>query len=214
MFKKITAIQYNWLMSMIDYITTSIPKYAPKYGLSGVTIGVLPAYPKDLTKLIKPSIIVQRVNATVSDVGMGNVLGAYTDDDGSIYDVYGKKHEIRTQLDVIGDSRYTGTLIASILSEQSFNNVVNYDYDDRYIPLCDYVSNPGTPDKVGTISIFGDIDMVDLSPVTINEEVNGGDDNYRSVVRFQCRIIQPFVDDDPSMVDLSKPLKWQRKIIL
>jgi hypothetical protein len=210
MFKKITAVQYNWLMSMIDYIVSDIPKHASDYMLSDITIGVLPAYPKDLTKLMKPSIIVQKINTTIDSIGMGNVLGEYQDDTG-IYDVYGKKHEIRTQLDVVAKDRTTSTLISSILSERLFNNIIK-NYDGSYIPLNDY-TNIKNPSEVGNISIVGDTDVVDLSPNVLDQDLNGNDD-YRSVIRFKCRIIQPFVDETQGMVDLSKPLKWEKKIIL
>jgi len=210
MIKKVTAIQYNWLMSMIDYIVSSVPIYASEYGLDGITISVLPAYPKDLTKMSKPSIIVQKVDAVSGNIGIGNVLGIYEDDDG-IYDVYGKKHEIYTQLDVVADNRHNSTLIASILSECSFNDTIRY--DGSHIPLFNYLPDPSVPDEISIIDIVGDTTMVDLSPNTLDDDMNGNDD-YRSVVRFKCRIIQPFVDTVQGMVDLSKPLKWGKEIIL
>lgn len=210
MFKKMIGIEYNWLMSMIDYLQTDIPKHLAEYGLGNISITVLSAYPKDMTKFVKPSIIVQKISTISDNVGYGGVLGQYDDDDNGIFDVFGKVYEMIAQIDVVGINRTQSTLLSSIIDERSLN-MINDDDDDKYIPLNDYITDINNPIEVGRIDLYGNNGVMEMSLGSVDKDISGNDD-YRTVIRFQCRVIQPIINMNQDMVDLSKSLKWRPRI--
>lgn len=206
---KMIAVEFNWLMSMIHYLVDDIPKHAIEYGLSGTVINILPAYPKDLTQFKKPSIIIQKVNTMHRGIGMGNVLGEYFDDEtGATYDIYGKLHHILAQIDVVANSRTQCGLISSVVGERSLNIIGK---DDR-IPMKDFICDMNNPVDTGIINISRDIDIMDMTVDPL--DISAGNDDYRTIIRFDCKIIQPIFDANQDMVDLSKGIKWSETLRL
>lgn len=206
--REIHAVEFNWISSMIDYIADNIYKYADEYNLHNIKLNILPAYPKDLTRAYKPSIIIQKISTISRSVGMGNVLG-YTEDEYGQLDVYGRVHKFLAQVDVIGRTREQTALLSSLLAEKILVNPALFVDPNEFIPLKDYTSSI-TP-CVGHIKIFPDIDIMNTTPEIEEHNISISDD-YKDIIRFQSEIIQPIIPTQ-DMVDLSKPIKWFPKIV-
>lgn len=198
------SIEYNAWMSLMEYIGGRIPEVGAEYGLSGVTIDVIPAYPRDLTKLNKPSIIVQRIHTSQEDVGIGGTLGTYSDGTGE-YDVYGKVHNIIYQINVDSDSNTELSKLTSMLCEGILGRTMVGIYDE-VISIMNYTVSLDNPPVIGRMDIIGDIDITPLSSNVNND--------YIDMIRVEMETVQSIVDMSQGMIDLSKDIKWTQHIII
>jgi hypothetical protein len=105
------AIEYNTWMSVMSYIGTQLPLVAGEFGLSGISVDIIPSYPRDLTKFRKPSIIVQKIHTSKNKMAFGNFIGQYLDDVGNQYDVSGIEHDMIYQINAVGDSNSQCSLL-------------------------------------------------------------------------------------------------------
>lgn len=198
------AIDYNLLLSFIDKVTSQFKKYAPSYGVTG-EIDVLPAYPRDLSKYKKPSIIIQKIDTSKNPIGMGNVAGRYFDiADNAYYDAYGIEHAMAIQIDINCDTNTQMLLFEGIIGDDSITDIKIGNHGE--FDINDYVADEKNPILgVGTAKIIGDCDVVNLE---VNEN-----NNYFGFVRVDIETIQTIVPTQ-TLVDLSKGIKYTQTIQL
>lgn len=206
MIKTMRAIEYNLLMTVIKLLSDRIPDIAKEYNMSGIDIHVLPSYPKDLTDLKKPSIIVRKVDTRQSKIGLGNVLGQYFSKELNGYmDVNGKIHNTLLQIDIIASNNTQRSILESMVSDDIFN-MISYNECGRF-GLYDFTLDINNPDNIGCVKLIGDPSIADLSDSeTTNLE-------YIGVIRHNFSILQTIVPKQ-EYVDLSKWIKQSYKIRL
>lgn len=194
-------IEYNIYMSIIEFIDNNKDINLSKSG----SIEVLPSYPRDLTNFTKPSIILQKIHADTSSVGMGNTLGQY-EVDGVLVDAKGIIYDILYQIDIIADNNTEKLKISSFISNLLYRTVLSRDQyvvDNIEIALKDFVVNIG--EVIGRIDLIGDIQSFDTE-VGINND-------YRTTMRLVLESVQKIIPQY-DIVDLTKPLKWNQTINL
>lgn len=200
MIAKIKGIEYNAWASIINHISDGLLSVADEYGIGGKSIVVMPSYPKDMTTLVKPSIIVQKIHTSQYDVGLGNgFVGQHLDKtDGDQYmDVYGTAHNMIYQLDINGMSNIDCSIITSAVAEGILDS-------KDPIDLYDFIEDAKNPPIVGRIDLTGD---VEVTPMSSNEN-----QDYVNIIRMQCEIIRTKVPDG-DVVDLRKPFQYLAHII-
>lgn len=149
---------------------------------------ILPEYPRDLTNFRKPSIIVVRVDDTVT---RANFLGqAYDNDNDVYYDVNGKFHDAEYQMDIFADTNTQMSLITSIICDNMF--------DKNEFDILDFVDNMKDPKPIGTVKLMNEMDVVPLGTNRNND--------YRMAIRFYMSIVQHIVPKQ-EYVDLAKWIK-------
>ena len=206
MIQKIKAIEYNAWMSVLAFLAEQVATYSPSYGLAGRTIEILPAYPKDMTKFKKPSIVVQKIHTSKADMGFAGYMGQYNDE-GTLRDVKGRMYDMIMQIDVSGDSNTDTSLLSSMLYEEIFDRVTYADGEEGQlqIPLFDYTNGISDPQEVGRISIVNDVDVMPMS--------SNLNDDYKNILRITFRVVQPIINMNSEVIDLTKPMKYTYKII-
>jgi hypothetical protein len=201
MIVKIRAIEYNAWASVIKYITDGLLLVANDYDIGGKSIVVMPSYPKDMTTLVKPSIIVQKIHTSQSSVDLGHgFIGQHLDKtDGDRYiDVYSTTHDMIYQIDVNGSSNIECSIITSAVAEGVFDA-------SGPIPLYDFITDENNPPIVGRIDLTGNIE---ITPMSSNDY-----QDYINIVRLQCEIVRTKVPND-GMVDLSKGIEITSKLVI
>lgn len=203
--KKIRAIDYNVMMSLIKLFADRLPDLMKDYGVNNeLSIDILPAYPRDLTKLNMPSIIVRKVSNEQSKVSMDNFIGQYYEkSSNTLIDVKAIRYDLLYQFDVIASNNSQVMGISSIINEGIFDNILIN--EKGYISLYDFIDDIENPQEVGTICMIGVPREVNLSSwrisvqePTINE--------HASLIRQEFALIQTFVPKQ-EFVDLSLWIK-------
>lgn len=203
--KKMKAIEYNLWMTLLKLLQDRLPSVLPGYGFGNVTIPVLPAYPRDLTNMSKPSIIVRKVGTSQYKVSINNHIGQYYDNDtNTYYDVNGIGHDSTIQIDILADSNVHSSLLISVISEDIFNAILLDDADRGRFTLYDFTTDTNNPIPIGTVTIVGTSDISGLS-------VSDKNNDYVSIIRYRFDIIQTVVPKQ-EFVDLSKWIKQTQTI--
>ena len=192
------AIEYNVMMTLLKLLTDRLPDILKEYNLGEVRID--PAYPRDLTNMIKPSIIVRRVDTNQFKIGMGNVLGQIFED-GGYSDMFGIGHEMMVQFDTVANSNSQNMILSSILCDDIFNDIL-INHSGRF-QLYDFTKNVNDPTEMGVVTI-SDIPTIVYIPDGITRPNLNND--YISATRLTFTIIQE-IKPKQDYVDLSKWLK-------
>ena len=188
----INAVEYNSWITIMDTIVNKLPLLASEYGLRNSMIDVIPAYPRDLTKFRKPSIIVQKIYSNRSKLCMGNYIGQYYDDvDDELFDMEGRLYTVQYQINIDAESNRQMALLTEII----------LDISDKMV-LKDYAHNMNNPKILGEMNTVKD----GITYVSSNDN-----NDYISFIRIYYNIIQTRVGDIPT-VDLSKPIKFSQRI--
>lgn len=213
---KMIAIEYNMWMSIIKLINDSINLHNVVYdGLGSVAgIQVLPAYPRDLTAFTKPSIIVQKVSTDNAPLCFGGFLGQYHDaDNNSDLDVFGVNYESTYQIDVCGDSNMQRSLITATLVDKLFNDIRFG--NSGQIDIYNYAMSIYSPQLMGYAKLGADIDVQNLDrKYRSDNEYKLQNNDYTTAIRFDVSMLQVIVPDNNKLVDLTKPIKINQRVIL
>lgn len=202
---KMHAIEYNVLMTLLKLLGDKMPKILQEYNLHD-DIHIEPEYPRDITNMFKPSIIMRRVDTVQSKIGFSNILGMIFDQK-MWKDVYGIEHEFLMQFDTVCNSNTQNLLIVSMLKEDVFNDIV-INQAGR-IQLLDFTGNEQNPTEMGVLKIMDLPQIVhfqydDLGRPTLNND-------YKSVIRVTFTVIQEILPEQ-EYVDLSKWIKIHQTI--
>lgn len=199
------AIEYNMMMTILQLLKQRLPAVASEYGLKYKSIPVLPEYPRDMTRLNKPSIIVRKVSNSQSKIGMGNFAGSYFDENVMAHtDVIGKVHEYVIQFDVATSSNSDRLLLESVIADGILNSIA---YDGGKFSFYDFTRDMNNPSETGLVSLVGD-------PYITNLDTNEDSIiDYVGVIRHGFRVVQTIL---PKMeyVDLTKWIKQSYTIKL
>lgn len=199
MFQKMKAIEYNTLMTLLYTLGVSIELHVAEYGMTG-QIDVIPSYPRDISKLRKPSIIVRKVGGVQAPIGFGSFLGQFFNaDDSALYDVNGTSYDSTIQLDVCTDDNGSNLMIISLLTDEIFIKT-------HELKLYDFTADINAPVEMGVIKLLGEVSVTSVEESNLNND-------YISAVRFDINVIQATIPDQ-EFVDLSKWLKQSYKITL
>lgn len=207
--KKIRAVEYNFLMSMLKLLTDRVPDIMKEYGYYQ-NINILPAYPRDLTKLSMPSIIVRKVEGNESKVAIDNFIGQiYDKKENKLSDVKAVRHDITCQFDILASGNANTNIIASIIEEGLFNEIlVN---ESGYIPFYDFIGkNRDNPVNTGTLCMIGLPKEVNLSSLRISVQeptIN----EHALLLRQRLALIQTIIPNQ-DYVDLSLWIKQHIKL--
>lgn len=205
MIKKMKAIEYNTLKTLLKLLIDNIPLVAKEYDIINGEVSISPSYPADLTGLEKPSIIVRKVDTRQSKVGLGNVLGQYFDSDARKFvDVVGKRHDMMYQFDVVSANSTDRALFESIVSDDIFN-MISYEHNGRF-PLYNFLNGNKNIEEIGTIQLIGDPTIYDI------DDKESTYDNYVGFIRQNFVVIQSIPLNNSGSVDLSKGIKQSYKI--
>lgn len=205
MIKKMKAIEYNTLKTLLKLLIDNIPIVIKEYGIINGDVSIIPTYPADLTSLEKPSIIVRKVDTRQSKVGLGNVLGQYFDTDArKLIDVVGKRHDMMYQFDVVAANSTDRALFESIISDDILN-MISYENNGRF-PLYNFLNGNKNIEEIGTIQLIGDPTIYDI------DDGESTYDNYVGFIRQNFVVIQNIALGNNEYVDLSNGIKQSYKI--
>ena len=201
MIRKMRAIEYNTLMTLLKLLLDRVPIIANDYGMGGINIPILPEYPSDLTDLEKPSIIMRKVDTRQSKVGLGNVLGQHYDNElGGYVDVVGKIHDIMVQFDIVSSNNTNVSILQSLIADDILNKI-SFEENGK-ITLYDFIDDINNPTEMGYIKLIGDPHVV-----TVSDDDKSTTLDHFGVVRHNFSILQAVVPKQ-EYVDLSK---WIRQ---
>ena len=203
---KMHSIEYNTLMTFLKLLTDRLPPILKEYNIN-TDVQVEPSYPRDLTTLFKPSIIVRRVDTSQYKLGMGNVLG-HTFENGIYVDMSGIMHDIMIQFDVVANGNTHNLLLTSILSENIFGDIIVS--ENGRIQLYDFTKDINNPTEMGIITVR-DIPNVTYIPDGLTRPNLNND--YISATRLTFTIIQE-IKPNQDYVDLDKWIKIKQTIKL
>jgi hypothetical protein len=213
---KMIAIEYNMWMSIIELIKDTIKSTTIGYdGFNNdIDIPVLPAYPRDLTKFTKPSIIVQKVGTDSAPISFGSFIGQYFDDEqGAYLDSYGINHDSTFQIDVCSDSNTQRSLITSLLIDELFNKIRFI--DSGQIKIFDYASSLSNPQLMGFAKLDYSIDIQNLDrKYSSDNEYKLQNNDYATAIRFDISMIQAIIPENQKLVDLTKWIKVSQRVKL
>lgn len=205
MIKNMKAIEYNLFMTMLKLFSDELPPVSHEYGISNIEIPVLPAYPTHLTDAKKPSIIVRKVGNDQSKIGFGNTLGQMYDTELRGYvDIFGKRHDIIMQFDILTGNNTDRLLFESIIAEGILNRI---SYNGGTIRLYDFTKDKDNPEEIGIVKLIGDPSISDVL------DADSSNVCYVSAIRHKFTIIQTVIPEQ-KYVDLSKWIKQTYKIKL
>lgn len=202
---KMHAIEYNVYMTLLKLLSDKMPDILKAYNLHD-DIHIEPAYPRDITNMFKPSIIMRRVDTVQYKVGFGNALGQIFDQ-GILKDVDGVGHEFLVQFDTVCNGNIQNLMIVSMLKEDLFNDtMIN---SAGKIQLYDFTGNEKNPTEMGVLKMMDFPQIVhfqydDLARPTLNND-------YKSVIRVTFTVIQEVLPKQ-EYVDLSKWIKIHQTI--
>lgn len=202
---KMHAIEYNVFMTLLKLLKDKMPEVLQAYNFND-DIHIEPAYPRDITNMFKPSIIMRRVDTVQSKVGLGNVLGMIFDQ-GIWKDVTGIEHEFLMQFDTVCNGNIQNLMVVSMLKEEVFNDIVINQAGK--IQLLDFTANENNPTEMGVLTLIDLPQIVhfqydDLARPTLNND-------YKSVIRVTFTVIQEILPKQ-EYVDLSKWIKIHQTI--
>lgn len=202
---RIRSIEYNSLMSTMKLLADRLPDLMRDYGIDKrLIIDILPAYPRDLTKLQMPSIVVRRVDNTQSKLAIDGFIGQlYDSGDNSLNDIKAVRHDIMIQFDILAATNTQTAGIVGMLSEGIFDMIMLW--EGGYVPFYDFTTDRQHPVECGTLCMIGAPREVNLSSwrisvqePTINE--------HATLLRQTFAIVQTIVPKT-EYVDLSLWLK-------
>lgn len=203
---KMHAIEYNLLMTLLKLLSGEMPNLMKQYN-AGSKIEILPSYPRDITKMFKPSIIVRRVDTTQYKLGIGNFIGQiFNKSENSYTDVFGIGHDIMVQFDVVTNSNSQLAILTSALSEDIFNSLIIT--EGGHFQLYDFTGDENSPTKMGAITIT-DTPSITYIPKGI-ERPNLNND-YINAIRLTFTIVQEIIPRQ-EYIDLSKWIKIKQTI--
>lgn len=200
---KMMAIEYNMWTSIIKLIENV------------VDIPVLPAYPRNLTKFTKPSIIVQKVATDNAPVNFGGgYLGQYFDEDQNAYlDAYGVNYESTYQIDVCGDSNTQRSLITALLIDELFNKIRFM--ENGQVKIYNYALSLNDPQLMGYAKLDSIIDIQNLDKkYRSDNEYKLYNYDYTTAIRFDISMIQVVIPENQELVDLTKLIKVRQRVKL
>lgn len=191
------AIEYNLLKTVIKMLTERLPDLLVEYGFKHKNIQIAPSYPTDLTKIVKPSIIVRKVDTVQRKVGFGDIAGHYYDEADVFNEVKGRFHCIMVQFDVVTANNTDRELLKAIISEGIINRIQMQELNA--IGLRDFTqeNNP----EVGVVKLDGECFITDLT------DTNPTDTRYFGVIRQMFTVIQTIIPEYDEYVDLTKWIK-------
>lgn len=216
MVTKMMAIEYNMWMSIIKLIGDTIKSSTTAYaGFNNrVDIPVLPAYPRDLTKFTKPSIIVQKVSTDNMPLCFGGFIGQYYDSDNNAnLDVFGVNYESTYQIDVCGDSNAHRSLITALITDELFNKIrfVN----NGQVEIYNYALSLDNPQLMGYAKLDPIIDVQNLDrKYRSDNEYKLYNNDYTTAIRFDISMLQVIVPENQKLVDLTKLIKITQRVKL
>jgi hypothetical protein len=185
-------------------VATKYKEVAGSYGITDLSIPVLPSYPRDLSKFVKPSIIIQKVDTKKSNICFGGFIGQYTDDDtDTTMDVSSINNAMTLQINIDADSNTQCSLFSSIVSEDILMGIRISDGGE--FPLYDYIVDSKHPTLMGKCKIIGDIDVANLSGNENNDYIN--------FIRIDISTLQVIVPNQ-EFVNLGKGIKYTQTIKL
>lgn len=202
---KIRAVEYNSMMSMMKLLRDRLPSLMVDYGVSKkLCVNILPSYPRDLTKLRMPAIIIRKVDNVQSKVSLDGFIGQYYDVyDNSLTDVKAVRHDICFQFDILAANNAQTMGLESMITEGIFDQILLW--EKGYITFYDFIEDVEHPVDVGTLCMIGAPSEVNLSTwrisvqePTINE--------HAVLVRQNLALIQTIVPKQ-DYVDLSLWIK-------
>ena len=203
---KMHAIEYNSLMTLLKLLSDELPDIVKQYGTGG-DIKVLPSYPRDITKMFKPSIIVRRVDTSQYKLGLANFIGQLFDKkDNSYTDAFGIGHDIMVQFDVVSNSNSQMSLLTSALSEDIFNNLIIT--HGGHFQLYDFTANEDNPTEMGVITIDGTPSVTYIPKDDVRPNLNN---DYISAIRLTFTVVQEIIPKQ-EYIDLSKWIKIKQTI--
>ena len=198
------AIEYNTLMTLLKLLTDRLPPILKEYNLSD-DIHIDPSYPRDLTNMCKPSIIVRRVDTDRYKLGMGNVLGQLFEDN-AYSDMSGIMHDIMIQFDVVANSNTQDTLLTSILCEDIFEDILIN--ESGKIQLYDFTRDVNNPNEMGVMSVIGVPNTAYIPDGLSRPNLNN---DYISATRLTFTIIQE-IKPNQSYVNYDRWIKFNQTI--
>lgn len=195
MLKNMRAVDFNLWMTLIAMTKGRLVDEEVKQFLTIPPKNVLPEYPRDLTKFVKPSIIIQKVADDI--VNNGFIGQAYDSESNTYYDVNAKTHDMQYQFDVFADTNTQCSLMTSLVCDDIFTST--------NIEILDFVSDMDNPQPMGYAKLHNEFDVIPMNP-TENYD-------YRTAVRFYLTVVQTVVPKQ-EFVDLSKWIKISQRVII
>lgn len=206
------AIEYNMWLSIIKLINDTVKSSSATYGIGNIDIPVLPAYPRNLSKFTKPSIIVQKVGTDNTPVCFGNFVGQYHNDiDNSDTDIFGINCESTYQIDVCGDNNTQCSLITSLILDEIFSHTRIE--NNGQIMVYNFASSLNDPQFIGYAKLDPIIDVENLDRTRLGNEYKVYNYDYVNAIRFDASIIQISVPKQ-DLIDLTKPIKITQRVKL
>lgn len=201
---KMHAIEYNTLMTLLKLLTDRLPPILKEYNGIG-DVHIEPSYPRDLTDMIKPSIIVRKIDTEQYKLGMGNVIGQLFEDN-TYSDMVGIGYDISVQFDIVANSNTQNLLMSSVLCEDILNDIIIN--ESGRIQLYDFTNDINNPTEMGVVTVR-DVPNVVYIPDSLSRPNLNKD--YISATRLQFTIVQE-IKPKQDYVDLDKWLKITQTI--
>lgn len=198
------AIEYNTLMTLLKLLTDRLPPILKEYNI-GNDVHIEPSYPRDLTNMFKPSIIVRKIDTEQYKLGMGNVIGQLFEDR-TYSDMVGIGHKIMVQFDAVANSNTQNMLLSSVLCEDIFNDIIIN--ESGRIQLYDFTKDINNPTEMGVITLC-DVPNVVYIPDSLSRPNLNKD--YISATRLSFNIVQE-IKPNQDYVNLDKWLKITQTI--
>lgn len=196
MITSMKAMEYNVWMTVLEHITSRVQAIGNTY-LSGITIDIRPSYPKDITGLNKPAIIVQKITSKEKKIGLGNFIGQYYDEESNtLVDVSGKMYSAFFDFVILS----SGNIERSLITDMFLDDILNI----THLDLKDF-TNPLNP-VIGSLTLNdSDIDVTHLSTNSLED--------YSVMILSKFSSIRHTVPSQDT-VDLSKLIMWKQTITL
>lgn len=213
---KMIAIEYNMWMSIIKLIEDTIKSSSVEYdGYRNIRdIPVLPAYPRNLSKFEKPSIIVQKVGTSNTPLCSNGFIGQYYDELIDAYlDVFAVNYESTYQIDVCGDSNTQRSLMTALITDELLNKVRFK--NNGQIEVYNYALSLNNPQLMGYAKLDPIIDTQNLDrKYRSDNEYKLYNYDYTTAIRFDVSMLQVTIPEDQDLVDLSKWIKITQHVKL
>lgn len=213
---KMIAIEYNMWMSIIKLIEDTIKSSSVEYdGYRNIRdIPVLPAYPRNLSKFEKPSIIVQKVGTSNTPLCSNGFIGQYYDESIDAYlDVFAVNYESTYQIDVCGDSNTQRSLMTALITDELLNKVRFK--NNGQIEVYNYALSLNNPQLMGYAKLDPIIDTQNLDrKYRSDNEYKLYNYDYTTAIRFDVSMLQVTIPEDQDLVDLSKWIKITQHVKL
>lgn len=193
MLTSMRAVDFNLWMTLIAMTKDRVSDENIMHYVDIPQKNILPEYPRDLSKFVKPSIIIQRV---ADDVVYNGFIGqAFDVSTNTYYDVNAKTHELQYQFDIFADNNTQCSLMTSMVLDDIFV--------ETNIEILDFLTDMRNPQPIGYAKLHNEYDVI---PMNSNENYD-----YRTAVRFYMTVMQTVVPQQ-EFIDLSKWIKISQKV--